>query len=155
MPNACPIDLLRRIAVPLLALLLGGCSTLDYYTHLGQGQLQLLSARQPVERLLEDPATDPDLARRLRLSQQARDFASASLHLPDNRSYRLYADLNRPFVVWNLFATPEFSLEPELHCFPIAGCVAYRGYYQQGRARGAAGLLRQEGLDTYIGGVEA
>lgn len=155
MPNACPIDLLRRIAVPLLALLLGGCSTIDYYAHLGQGQWQLLHAREPVQRILEDPATAPDLARRLALSQQARDFASTQLQLPENRSYRLYADLGRPFVVWNLFATPEFSLEPELHCFPIAGCVAYRGYYQQGRARGAAALLRQEGLDTYIGGVEA
>jgi len=155
MPNASPKDLLRRFAVPLLALLLGGCSTLDYYAHLGQGQWQLLQARQPVEQLLEAPTTDPDLARRLTLSQQARDFASARLHLPENRSYRLYADLKRPFVVWNVFATPEFSLDPELHCFPIAGCVAYRGYYQQGRARGAAALLRQHGLDTYIGGVEA
>jgi predicted aminopeptidase len=132
MPNASSKDLLRRCAVPLLALLLGGCSTLDYYAHLGQGQWQLLQARQPVERLLDDSATDPDLARRLTLSQQARDFASASLQLPENRSYRLYADLERPFVVWNVFATPEFSLDPELHCFPIAGCVAYRGYYQQG-----------------------
>jgi len=155
MPNASPKDLLRRCAAPLLALLLGGCSTLDYYAHLGQGQWQLLQARQPIERLLHDPATDPDLARRLTLSQQARDFASASLQLPENRSYRLYADLERPFVVWNVFATPEFSLDPELHCFPIAGCVAYRGYYQQGRARGTAALLRQQGLDTYIGGVEA
>lgn len=155
MPNASSIDLLRRFAVPLLPLLLAGCSTLDYYTHLGQGQWQLLQARQPVERLLDDPATDAGLARRLSLSQQARDFASARLHLPANHSYRLYADLGRPFVVWNVFATPEFSLEPELHCFPIAGCVAYRGYYQQGRARGAAALLRQQGLDTYIGGVEA
>lgn len=155
MPNAFPKDLLRHYAVPLLALLLGGCSTLDYYAHLGQGQWHLLQARQPVERLVNNPATEPDLARRLRLSQQARDFASTQLQLPENRSYRLYADLERPFVVWNVFATPEFSLDPELHCFPIAGCVAYRGYYQQGRARGAAALLRQEGLDTYIGGVEA
>ncbi|MGG2398933.1 aminopeptidase [Pseudomonas sp. SH1-B] len=155
MLNTSSIDLLRRIAVPLLALLLGGCSTLDYYAHLGQGQWQLLQARQPVERMLEDLQTDAGLARRLQLSQQARDFASSNLHLPDNRSYRLYADLQRPFVVWNVFATPEFSLDPQLHCFPIAGCVAYRGYYQQGRARGAAALLRQQGLDTYIGGVEA
>jgi predicted aminopeptidase len=155
MPDVSPIDFLRRLAVPLLALLLCGCSTLDYYAHLGQGQWQLLHARKPVERLLADPATDPKLAERLRLSQTARDFASAHLHLPDNRSYRLYADLHRSFVVWNVFATPEFSLDPKLHCFPIAGCVAYRGYYQQGRARGAAALLRQQGLDTYIGGVEA
>lgn len=155
MPIAFSVDPLRRLVVPLLGLMLAGCSTLDYYAHLGQGQWQLLQARQPVARLLADPRTDADLARRLGLAQQARDFASASLGLPDNRSYRLYADLGRPFVVWNVFATPEFSLEPELHCFPIAGCVAYRGYYSQDRARGAAALLRERGLDTHIGGVEA
>jgi predicted aminopeptidase len=149
------IDLLRRSAVPLLVALLTGCSTVDYYAHLGRGQLQLLQARQPVETLLNDPATDPPLRQRLALSQQARSFASQRLGLPDNRSYRLYADLQRPFVVWNVFATPEFSLTPKLHCFPIAGCVAYRGFYSQGRARGAAALLQQQGLDTYLGGVEA
>ncbi|MGH8355050.1 MAG: aminopeptidase, partial [Pseudomonas sp.] len=82
-------------------------------------------------------------------------FASTGLGLPDNRSYRLYADIGRPYVLWNLFAAPEFSLAPETHCFPIAGCVAYRGYYRLGRARGAAALLRQQGLETYVGGVEA
>jgi predicted aminopeptidase len=137
------------------ALLLGGCSTLDYYSHLASGQLHLLNARQPVDKLLNDSATSPELKKRLQLAQQARDFASRELSLPDNQSYRLYADLQRPFVLWNVFVTPEFSLSPQLHCFPIAGCVAYRGFYDQNRARGAAALLKQQGLDTYIGGVEA
>ncbi len=142
--------------VPLAAaLLLSGCSTLDYYSHLAGGQLQLLQAREPIAELLESPTADPQLKQRLALAQQARDFASAQLALPDNDSYRLYADIQRPFVVWNVFATPEFSLSPELHCFPIAGCVAYRGFYSQGRARGAAAWLKQQGLDTYLGGVEA
>jgi len=142
--------------VPLAAaLLLNGCSTLDYYSHLAGGQLQLLQAREPIAELLENPTAGPELKQRLTLAQQARDFASAQLSLPDNGSYRLYADIQRPFVVWNVFATPEFSLSPELHCFPIAGCVAYRGFYSQGRARGAAALLKQQGLDTYLGGVEA
>ncbi|MDZ4336523.1 MAG: aminopeptidase [Pseudomonas sp.] len=142
--------------VPLAAaLLLSGCSTLDYYSHLAGGHLQLLQAREPIAELLENPAADPELKQRLALAQQARDFASAQLALPDNGSYRRYADIQRPFVVWNVFATPEFSLSPELHCFPIAGCVAYRGFYSQGRARGAAALLKQQGLDTYLGGVEA
>lgn len=149
------VDLPRRVAVPLLALLLTGCSTVDYYGQLARGQLQLLSARQPVQALIDDPATDAQLRERLVLSQQARRFASEQLALPDNRSYRLYADLQRPFVVWNLFATEEFSLQPQLHCFPIAGCVAYRGFYEQSRARGAAALLKAQGLDTYLGGVEA
>ena len=142
--------------VPLAAAcLLSGCSTLDYYGHLASGHLHLLQAREPISALLEDPAADPDLQQRLALAQQARTFATAQLRLPENGSYRLYADIGRPFVVWNVFATAEFSLSPELHCFPIAGCVAYRGFYSQGRARGAAALLKQQGLDTYLGGVEA
>ncbi|WP_372867738.1 aminopeptidase [Pseudomonas sp.] len=151
------VDPICRRWVPLLAalLLLGGCGTLDYYGHLARGQMQLLQARKPVDALLHDPQVDPGLQQRLILTQQARDFASSGLGLPDNRSYRLYADIQRPFVVWNLFATPEFSVQPELHCFPIAGCVAYRGYYSLGRGRGAAALLKQRGFDTYLAGIEA
>ncbi|WP_095093160.1 aminopeptidase [Pseudomonas sp. Irchel 3A5] len=139
----------------LAVLLLSGCSSLDYYDQLVSGQLQLLRAREPVEDVIADQSRDPKLRQRLALSQQARDFASNQLHLPENKSYRLYADLGRPYVVWNVFATDEFSLEPITHCFPIAGCVAYRGYYSIGGARGAAALQRQEGKDVYVGGVEA
>lgn len=150
------LDRVRTLAVPLLlALALNGCSSLDYYGQLASGQLQLLHAREPVARVLADPSRDATLRQRLALSQRARVFASAELALPDNGSYRVYADIHRPFVVWNVFATPELSLAPVTHCFPIAGCVAYRGYYQPGRARGAAALMREEGLDTWIGGVEA
>jgi predicted aminopeptidase len=117
--------------------------------------VQLLQASQPVDALLRDPQVDAGLKQRLILTQQARDFASARLGLPDNRSYRRYADIQRPFVVWNLFATAEFSVKPKLHCFPIAGCVAYRGYFSLGRGRGAAALLQQQGFDTYLGGVGA
>lgn len=151
-----PLDRVFTRLVPLLAaVLLNGCSSLDYYGQLAEGQWQLLRARQPVERLLDDPATPAPLRQRLTQAEQARRFASEHLKLPDNRSYRVYADLGRPYVVWNVFATPELSLQPVIHCFPIAGCVAYRGYYRQGAARGAAALMRQQGLDTYIGGVEA
>ncbi|WP_271409947.1 aminopeptidase [Pseudomonas sp. Q1-7] len=150
------LDRIRRPWVPLLgAWLLSGCSSLDYYGQLARGQLALLSARQPVQALVEDPSQPPQLRQRLARAQEARAFASTALGLPDNGSYRVYADIQRPYVVWNLFATPEFSLQPQTHCFPIAGCVAYRGYYQLGRARGAAALLRQQGLDTWVGGVEA
>jgi predicted aminopeptidase len=144
-----------RCALLLTVLLLGGCSTLSYYDQLARGQLQLLHAREPVDQVIANPATAPKLRERLKLSQQARTFASRQLHLPDNRSYRLYADLKRPYVVWNVFATDEFSLAPLTHCFPIAGCVAYRGYYSVGGARGEAALLRQAGKDVYVSGVEA
>lgn len=144
-----------RLVPPLGAILLNGCSSVAYYGQLAEGQFQLLRARQPVAQVVADPATSPQLRSRLAHAEQARVFASEQLKLPDNRSYRVYADIARPYVVWNVFATPELSLQPVTHCFPIAGCVAYRGYYQQGAARGAAALMRQDGLDVYVGGVEA
>ena len=151
-----PLDHCFRALVPLVgAFLLNGCTSLGYYGQLAQGQWQLLRARQPVDQVIADPASRPQLRARLQHAEQARVFASEHLKLPDNRSYRVYADLGRPYVVWNVFATPELSLQPVTHCFPIAGCVAYRGYYQQGAARGAAALMREKGLDVYLGGVEA
>lgn len=142
--------------LPMLAiLLLSGCSSLSYYTQLASGQVALLRAREPVAEIIADPQRDPRLREQLLKSQQARAFASEHLHLPDNKSYRLYADIHRPYVVWNVFATGEFSLEPVTHCFPIAGCVAYRGYYDQGAARGEAALQKLKGKDVYVSGVEA
>ena len=122
---------------------------------MASGQWQLLQAREPVAKVIADPARPQQLREHLVQSQKARTFASEQLHLPDNQSYRLYADIGRPYVVWNVFATQEFSLSAQNHCFPIAGCVAYRGYYSQGAARGEAALLKQQGMDVSIGGVEA
>lgn len=151
-----PLDRIFWRLVPVLAaFLLNGCSSIGYYGQLAEGQWQLLRARQPVAQLLDDPSLGDPLRQRLEHAEQARQFASERLKLPDNRSYRVYADLGRPYVVWNVFATPELSLQPVTHCFPIAGCVAYRGYYRQGAARGAAALMCQEGMDVYVGGVEA
>ncbi|QQZ42210.1 aminopeptidase [Pseudomonas sp. SK3(2021)] len=150
------LDHLLRFLFPgLLLLLLNGCSGVGYYGQLASGQWRLLQARTPVEQIIADPARDPLLRAHLAQSQKARRFASQHLHLPDNQSYRLYADIGRPYVVWNVFSTPEFSLSPKTHCFPIAGCVAYRGYYSQGAARGEAALQKQRGMDVAIGGVEA
>lgn len=148
----------RRLCrwVPCLAIwALSGCSTVGYYGQLADGQLRLLAAREPVSEVVADPARDPALRQRLDLSQQVRAFAVTELGLPDNRSYRLYADIQRPNVVWNVFATPELSLRPLTHCFPIAGCVAYRGYYGEAGAQDEAKRLKAQGMDVYVGGVEA
>ncbi|MHC8330583.1 aminopeptidase [Pseudomonas sp. LB3P25] len=156
LPSLGLLDRVLRILFPgVLYLLLNGCASVSYYGQLASGQLQLLRAREPVSSVIADPRRDQQLRAHLTQSQQARTFASQQLHLPDNQSYRLYADIGRPFVVWNVFATPEFSLTPQNHCFPIAGCVAYRGYYSQSAARGAAALQRLQGMDVSIGGVEA
>ena len=96
------------------------------------------SRREPIAEVIADPATDATLRRRLELAVRARDFAMTELGLPDNGSYRTFADLGRRYATWNLFAAPELSVEPKRWCFPIAGCVSYRGYFDEEHAARAA-----------------
>ncbi|MDE2272307.1 MAG: aminopeptidase [Xanthomonadaceae bacterium] len=138
-----------------MASLLAGCSTLAYYAHLAGGEMAVLGARKPIPQVIDDPATSPRLRARLRLALRARAFASDTLGLPRNKSYMTYADIHRPFVMWNVFATPELSLRPIEHCFPIAGCVAYQGFYRRDRAQALADKLAKRGDDVWIGGVPA
>ena len=145
---------MRILAVALLALL-AGCETIGYYAQAVGGQLEILSAARPVEELLSDPRTPGELRQRLELARRMRDFASERLGLPDNKSYRSYADLKRPFAVWNVFAAGAFSVEPKQECFPVTGCVAYRGFFSEGDATRYAEALRQQGYDVYVGGVPA
>ena len=114
-----------------------------------------LSKREPIGRVIDDPSTPPALRAKLQEVTEIRDFASRDLSLPDNGSYRSYADVGRPYVVWNVVAAPEFSLNPRRWCYPIVGCVAYRGYFHETKARSYAAKLRGEGLDVSVGGVAA
>jgi predicted aminopeptidase len=119
------------------------------------GQMELTSKRQPITKVLADARTPEKLRTRLEYVSAARTFASQELGLPDNDSYRSYADVGRPFVVWNVFATDEFSIQPRRWCFPIAGCVVYRGYFAEENAQKYARGLRLHGKDTMVGGVSA
>jgi predicted aminopeptidase len=119
------------------------------------GQLEIVTKRNPIAAVIASPATPEPLRKRLEYVSSAREFASNELGLPNNKSYRSYADLDRPFVVWNVFATDEFSVEPRRWCFPIAGCVVYRGYFSEARADNYARRLRFAGEDTNVGGVAA
>jgi predicted aminopeptidase len=139
----------------LSVMLLSGCATLSYYAQSVSGQLRLMSKREPVAELLANPALAPELRQQLALAREIRNFASLELALPDNGSYRSYVQLEQPYVVWSLFATPEFSLQPRQWCFPIAGCVPYRGYFAQAHAQAFARELRAQGLDVFVGGVPA
>ncbi|MDH3768225.1 MAG: aminopeptidase, partial [Gammaproteobacteria bacterium] len=125
------------------------------YLQSARGQLDLLSRRVAIEKLIEDPETSNELRDRLVTVNAIREFASAELGLPDNRSYRGYADLERAYVVWNVFAAPEFSVEPESWCFPIVGCVTYRGYFKEHSAQKFAAQLAADGLDVYVAGIAA
>lgn len=138
--------LLLTLLVPL-----GGC----YLLAAAKGQFELNARRVRVADLLGAPATPPELRARLLLASRLRDFASRALDLPDNASYRYYADIGRPFVVWNVFATPAFSVAARRWCFPVAGCVSYRGYFTEHGARDFALGLEAQGDDVIVSGVPA
>ena len=146
----------RMIAVAAVATLaLSGCSAMPYYWQAANGQLDLWRRSRPIDQWLADPVADESLKARLTEVQRIRDFATRNLGLPNNGSYRSYADLGRPYVAWNAFAAPELSLEAKEWCFPIAGCVTYRGYFSEREAREFTSELAGEGYDTYVGGVPA
>jgi predicted aminopeptidase len=139
------------LIVVLIAASSGGC----YLLQSVHGQLSLMSKREPITRVIDQPSTPPALRAQLEAVTSIRDFASRELGLPDNGSYRSYADVGRRYVVWNVVAAPEFSVDPKEWCYPIVGCVAYRGYFVEARARRFAARLHDQGLDVMVGGVAA
>ncbi|HZX29851.1 MAG TPA: aminopeptidase, partial [Rhodocyclaceae bacterium] len=145
----------RMALASLLLLALSGCANLAYYAQAVGGHIQVMHSAQPIPRLIEAPETAPALKKKLLTVADIRDFASRELALPDNDSYRSYADLGRPYVVWNVFAAEEFSVEPEKWCMVVVGCVNYRGYYSRQAAERFAQTLRNDGLETYVAGIPA
>jgi len=137
----------RAVAAAAASISLCGC----YYVHLAAGQMEMNGKRRPIADVIADPGTDETLKRRLDYAVRARDFAMSELRLPDNGSYRTFADLGRRYATWNLFAAPELSIDPKRWCFPVAGCVTYRGYFDEAQAARAAGKLRERGYDTWVG----
>ena len=146
---------MRRAWLLFVAALLSGCGQLGYLSQSLSGHLSLMSAARPVDDWLAQQDLTPALRDRLVLSQRMRDFAAISLHLPDNRSYRRYADLKRGAAVWNVVATPELSLTLTTSCFPVMGCVGYRGFFDRAEADAHAQTLREAGLDVMVYGVPA
>jgi predicted aminopeptidase len=146
--------IVAAVAAAAAALGIAGCSDIEFYWQGIAGQADLLARAKPIAEVVE---TTPDAALRARLErvQAIRAFATRELGLPDNRSFTTYADLGRPYVVWNVFAAPELSLEPRQWCFPVAGCVAYRGYFAEGDARSEAARLAANGDDVHVSGVPA
>jgi predicted aminopeptidase len=149
---------IARLRLPALALAvaaLGGCGSLaDYYWQGFSGQVGVLAAARPVDEVLA-ATSDERLAGRLKIAREIRQYASKALALPENGSYTRYTDLGRPYVVWNVFAAPALSLKPQRWCFPVAGCVSYRGYFNEADARAEGERLRASGHDVHLGGVPA
>jgi predicted aminopeptidase len=144
----------RTLALALGCMLLAGCGT-TYLMQAAGGEYRVLHEREPIDKVLADPNTPPQLHAHLTQVHAARTFASQELHLPDNDSYKSYADIHRRFVVWNVVATPRFSVTPIRWCFPVAGCVAYRGYFHEQDARDFALELESRGYDVAVDGVPA
>jgi predicted aminopeptidase len=149
--NSIAATIRAGAAIGLIMALCAGC----YLLQSAQGQLSLMSKRKPISRVIDAASTSAALRAQLEAVTQIRNFASEQLDLPDNGSYRTYADVGRPYVVWNVVATPEFSVYPQRWCYPIVGCVAYRGYFVEARALSFATGLRAKGLDVVVGGVAA
>ena len=146
---------IRTCLALLAALVLTGCASVGYYTQSVTGHLGLMMRARPVEAVIEAPDTAPGLAARLHVALQIRDFASDALALPANASYRRYVDLGRRYVVWTVVAAPELSLEPRRWCFPVAGCLSYRGYFSKSDAAAYAATLESGGWDVTVSGVRA
>ncbi|MGD9043246.1 MAG: aminopeptidase [Desulfobacterales bacterium] len=149
----------RQIAKILLILLCAAaslqCQSVSYYGQAINGHAEIMRSREPISDLIDNPDTPAQLRKKLIFVQSVREFAKSQLHLPVNDHYLSYVELNRPYVVWNVFAAPEFSLTPETWCFPVVGCVAYRGYFSEQDARRFGDSLKQEGFDVFIGGAIA
>jgi predicted aminopeptidase len=150
--------MLKRLKTPLIAvmvLLLTGCDSLGYYTQALGGQLDLMRKGESLQSLLDDAATTESLRSQLELVERLLEFAEHELGLPADGQYSHYVDLGRPYVVWNVFAAEELSLQAKTWCHPVVGCAAYRGYFDQQDAESHAKNLSDAGMDTFVGGVAA
>ena len=147
--------MIRRLALLLAVAALSGCSALGHWTQAAGGHLGIVRAARPVDAWLADPATPADLAERLRLSQRLRDFASSRLALPDNNSYRRYADLQRGAAVWNLIAAPAYGFVLKTWCYPVLGCAGYQGWFDLDEARRHAAALQAEGWEVQVQPIPA
>lgn len=148
-------SLLRMVLGLVAALALSGCAGTGYYWQSLRGHLALLGAARPLPEWIAEPQTPPLLRQRLELAERARRFAVTAIGLPDNASYTRYASIHRGFVVWNVVAAPPFSLELHRWCFPVTGCIGYRGYFSEAGARTEAASLAASGLEVSVYGVPA
>lgn len=148
-------NLFKFAMLLIISIALVSCETVSYYTQAARGQLAIVFGREDIRRLLSEDDLSPQLREKFSTLMQIREFAEQELLLPVGENYLSYVDLEREHVVWNVFAAPEFSTDPRNWCYPIAGCVSYRGYFSEQAALRYAQQLEEEGLDVYTGGVDA
>ncbi len=143
------------VSILLSVAALTGCESIRYYNHLISGQINIVNKNKPIHQLLDEPHVSEKLKAQLKLVLDIREFAKNELYLPVKNQYLSYADLQRSFAVWNVYATPEFSFTPITWCYPVVGCTAYRGYFSRQDARDYSDKLKKQGYDVFMGGVAA
>ena len=131
------------------------CSSVGYYWQAVNGHAEILNSEKPIAEVIADNSIRPAVRQKLKQVQAIRQFASHELALPDNNSYTQYVDLQRPYALWNVVATPRFSLQPKQWCFLFVGCMSYRGYYDKHQAETYAESLRVQGYDVMVSGARA
>lgn len=146
---------IKLIVLIAISAFLVSCETVSYYTQAAQGQLAIVLGREDISQLINDPDISPELRIKFMEIIKIREFAENELALPLSDNYSTYVNVERAHVVWNVFAAPEFSTDPINWCYPVAGCVAYRGYFSESAALAYASQLSEEGFDVYTGGVDA
>ena len=147
--------LLLLLSLALIVAAVSGCQTIGFYSQAIRGQYQIFAHQQLIDKLIADPQTPEKLREQLRLVQQLRAFAKDELKLPVDGHYRKYVDVHRPYVVWNVQATPQFSLQPRTWWYPMVGSLEYRGYFSEKGARKYGARIAKKGDDVYVDGVEA
>ncbi len=143
------------IAFVLVMAGLSGCETVSFYKQAIKGQYQLFAGQEPIDKLIANPQTEPKLKKQLELLHDLRTFADKELKLPVDNHYRKYVDVHRPYVVWNVEAAPQLSMEPKSWWYPLVGSLEYRGYFSKSAAQHYGETLRKKGYDVYIGGASA
>lgn len=152
-----PLRLTGWAVLPLLlwVVLLSGCRSVDFYAQAIGGHSAIVLHKKKLTTLLLDPDTPPELSHRLGLVTRLCEFARSDLRLPAGKNYRHYVDLGRAFVVWNIHAAPEFSLDSKRWWYPFVGQLSYRGYFAEAKARRYAAYLEGKGYEVFVGGVDA
>jgi predicted aminopeptidase len=131
------------------------CADIPYNSQIVKGHLDVIKRREDIDDLLKGESISPLLRERLQLVGAAREFAFSVMQLPQSGSYTTYVDLQRNYVVKNLFAAPEFSTQLKTWCYPIVGCTGYRGYFDETMLSDDMQALRDEGYDVHVGNVAA
>ena len=149
------VQFIKLIFFLICSTVLISCEAIGYYSQAAQGQLSIFLGRQNIEELISSDSFPDDLKHKFKEIEKIKNFARLNLKLPVGDNYSSYVDVNRDYLVWNVFAAPEFSTKPSTWCYPFAGCVSYRGYFSRERALRYAEKLENKGFDVYTGGIAA